>query len=508
MICAESTAPDHPDLKVTYLGGLCKPRKTFCFTRLSDEMDYSVYDVNIHTLERAIKERVFFVCKDGKYSEPYRPQWKEFNALLIGFKVLMRKLAQYTTPLKALAFAESYQGRRRAAYLRAALKNQLFGFDDRSAIIRAFVKLEKYNFTLKLGPVPRLIQPRDDRFLVETGRYIKPIEKKVYKGIDTIFGERTVYKGLNMRDRGNALYKQWCNFRDPVAIGLDASRFDQHVSNVALEWEHSIYEMFYPGDPFFKRLMRLQRDNHCRAYTQDGSVSYRTKHNRMSGDSNTSLGNVLIMCASVYSLKEMLQIEFSLANDGDDCVIICERGDEWKIRKAVKGHFRALGFTMTVEETVDEFEKIEFCQAHPVFDKYGGYTMVRDPRTSISKDAVALKPLDNPSVARKWMAAVGLGGLSLTSGMPVLQAYYSYYIRHSQGADPLSDPTLEGGFFRLGVGMEAKRTPVSPESRCSFWVAFGIPPQSQMALEEYYDQLGFGTGDVGQRFAVLPISDH
>jgi len=228
----------------------------------------------------------------------------------------------------------------------------------------------------------------------------------------------------------------------------------------------------------------------------------------MSGDSNTSLGNVLLMCAFVYSLKERLQIRFSLANDGDDCVIICERSDEFRIREAVEGHFHALGFTMTVEDSVYEFEKIEFCQAHPVFDRHGGYTMVRDPRTSISKDAVSLKPLDNPSVARKWMAAVGAGGLSLTSGMPVLQAYYSYFIRHSQGADPLSDPTLEGGFFRLGVGMEAKRTPISPESRFSFWVAFGIPPQSQIVLEEYYDQLEFGVGDVGQRFAVLPLKDY
>lgn len=109
MICAKSTAPNHPDLKVTYLGGLCKPRKTFCFTLLSSEMDYAVYDVNIHTLVRAIKERVFFVCKDGEYSEPYRPDREEFNGLLAGFKQLIKKIVQYTTPMQALAFAESYQ---------------------------------------------------------------------------------------------------------------------------------------------------------------------------------------------------------------------------------------------------------------------------------------------------------------------------------------------------------------------------------------------------------------
>lgn len=507
MACAHSTAPNHPDLKVVYTGGLCRPRNTYCFTRLSSEVDYSVYDVDIHTLERAVKERVFFVCKNGVYTSPPRPDPAYFAQQLVGIKQFLNHHATYTTPLRAQAFAESYQGRRRTVYIKAARDNQMLGFDDRSATIRAFVKAEKYNFSAKKDPVPRIIQPRDPRYLVETGRYIKPIEKKIYKIIDLAFGERTVFKGLNMRDRGNHMYKQWSKYNDPVAIGLDASRFDQHVSNCALEWEHSIYQMFYPGDDFFKHLMKLQRNNKCVGSTRDGYLKYRTPHNRMSGDSNTSLGNVLLMCSFVYSYKLFLGIEFSLCNDGDDCVLICERGDERRIRETVEGYFLGLGFTMTVEPTVDVFERIEFCQAHPVFDQYGGYTMVRDPRISLSKDAVSLKPLNHPHTARMWMAAVGLGGTALTSGMPVLQAYYDYFVRHSEGARPMSDPTLEGGFFRLGAGMSPKRTPVSAETRCSFWLAFDIPPESQLVLEEYYDQLEFGDGDLAERFTVLPITD-
>jgi len=506
--CANSTAPNHPDLKVVYTGGLCRPRNTYCFTRLSSEVDYAVYDVDIHTLERAVKERVFFVCKDGVYSPPPRPDPSYFAQQLIGIKQFLKHHATYTTPLRAHEFAESYQGRRRTVYIKAAHDNHVLGFDDRSATIRAFVKAEKYNFSAKKDPVPRIIQPRDPRYLVETGRYIKPIEKKIYNIIDLAFGERTVFKGLNMRDRGSHMYQQWSKYSDPVAIGLDASRFDQHVSNCALEWEHSVYQMFYPGDDFFKHLMKLQRSNKCVGSTRDGYLKYRTPHNRMSGDSNTSLGNVLLMCSFVHSYKLYLGIEFSLCNDGDDCVLICERGDEQRIRETVEDYFLGLGFTMTVEPTVDVFEQIEFCQAHPVFDQYGGYTMVRDPRISLSKDAVSLKPLNHPHTTRMWMAAVGLGGTALTSGMPVLQAYYDYFVRHSEGARPMSDPTLEGGFFRLGAGMLRKRTPVSAETRCSFWLAFDIPPESQLVLEEYYDQLEFGDGDLAERFTVLPITDY
>lgn len=508
MVCEPSTAPNHPDLRVKYLEGHSRHRVNYCFTKLSNEVNFGVYDVNIHTLYRAVLERVFYVCKDGEYVEPPRPDKTHFLEQMEGFQKQFKQLAQYTTPMQPMHFALTYQGRRRAVYIKAVEDNLKFGFDPKSAHIRAFVKTEKYNFSAKLNPVPRVIQPRDSRYLAEAGRYIKPIEKKIYKNIDTILGEASVYKGLNMVDRGNRLYAQWSRYTDPVAVGLDASRFDEHVSNTALEWEHKCYQAFYPDDKYFKMLMSLQRMNIGTGYTKDGCIRYKTKHNRMSGDPNTSSGNVLLMCAMVYSYREYLNMKFSLANDGDDCVIIMEREDYERFASGLKDYFLSLGFNMTVEPMVDTFEEIEFCQSHPVRNCDGGYTMVRDIRVSMSKDAVSLKPLDHPRTMLRWMAAVGKGGLSLTAGMPIAQSYYNYFIRHSQGATPLSDPTLEGGFFRNGVGMEARNKRITPESRCSFWLAFGIPPQSQLAIEEYLDNLGFDEGSPEDRFTILPMAPY
>lgn len=507
MECRKSTAPIHADLKVTKLGGTCKPRKLFCFTGLSSECDFGVYNSDLNSLERAIKERVFFVKKNGVYSTPYRPTAQSFADVLSNFKSKIKKAVQYTTPMEAMRFAESYQGRRRTVYIAAARDNLTFGFHDKLSFIRAFVKAEKYNFTAKPDAVPRIIQPRDPRYLVETGRYIKPIEKKIYKTINDIDDDVVVYKGLNMQKRGKHLFNTWNKYIDPVAIGLDASRFDQHVSNAALEWEHSVYGMYYPDDKHFKRLMGLQRNNRCSAYVADGHVRYKTKHNRMSGDSNTSLGNVLIMCGMVYAFREFVSVPFSLVNDGDDCVIICERYHTSAIQQAIKPFFHTLGFTMEVEDPVDVFERIVFCQCQPVLDNTGSYTMVRDPRISTAKDAVSLKPLDCRHLDRRWLAAVGMGGTSLTAGMPVLQAYYQCYTRNSLGAKPLSDPTLEGGFFRNSKGMTLVSSQISDQSRLSFWLAFDIPPQSQLVLEEYYDQLSFTEGSLGMRFKTLPLSD-
>lgn len=481
-----------------------KEKKTFVFTGLSSGGNYGVYNNSIDAIERAVKERVLLEPEGGTWKEPFRPSVKQFNGRTNLFTTKFKTYVRYSTPMSPLAFANTYTGRKRTILLKAVEMNSRFGFTDRSAMIRAFVKHEKYLFTPNKLVIPRLIQPRDHRYIVETGRYMKPIEKFIYKIIDTMFNHQTVCKGLNMEDRGNLLKSKWDDFVDPVAVGLDARKFDRCVSNSALQWEHSIYQMFYPGDKHLKRLMRLQRNNNGVAYAEDGYLKYRTKHNRASGDSNTSSGNVLIMCALAYDYFERIKIRVRFANDGDDCVVFLERKDLPKLFGISKFCERA-GVNLVTEDPVDVFEKIEFCQAQPVRNQFGGYTMVRNVRKSVGKDAVALKPLDNLKIAKMWMAAVGDGGMALCSGIPVMQEYYEMYKRSSCGAEKLVDTTIDGGFYRLSKGMAKDYVKPTPESRLSFWLAFDITPAEQLALEEYYRKLTLGVGQLECRFNYLPI---
>lgn len=501
-----SQAPDHPNLEVVKQGHKqCKQRKTFCFTKLSSEVNYAVYNNSLSTIERAIKERVFFIKKDGEYTEPTRPTRAQFSMCVADFEVAIKKHVSFTNPMQAEQFAMSYQARRRTIYLNAIKENETLGFNDKLANVKAFVKCEKYNFTKKIDPVPRIIQPRDPRYIVETGRYIKPIEKKIYKAIDTIFHSKTVFKGMNASDRGRAIKATWDEFNSPVAIGLDAERFDQRVSNEALKWEHSIYGKYYPRDKYFRRLMRLQRNNKCGAKCAEGFIKYRTMHNRMSGDSNTSLGNVTIMCAIVYGLFTYLGVKARLINDGDDCVLFVEKEHEELLSRNIDWWFSTAGFKVVTEKPVYVLEKVEFCQSYPILGADGQYLMVRDPRVCISKDLVAIKPLDNKKLALRWLAAVGEGGQSLSSGIPVMQEFYTCLKRNSGGAKALSDPTLEGGFQRLSAGMNYKYTKISPETRYSFWLAFGITPSEQVALEDYYIGILFTSGSIRDRFEHLPL---
>lgn len=457
-------------------------------------IDYRVHNHNITNLERALKERVFMVKTSDGFAPPPRPESQAFfdNTMLKYRRALVRLLPR-PARMELLDFPEKYTGRKRAVYLTAAKSLLTTPVVKRDAMITAFVKAEKVNVTAKVDPAPRVIQPRTPRYNVSLGCYIKPIEKRIYKAINDVFGGITVAKGLNARERGRAIHEAWESFHRPVAIGLDASRFDQHVSSIALRWEHGIYMSCFPGDKELRKLLNWQVCNIGRGYTPDGRVKYKTDGCRMSGDMTTALGNVLLMTGMIYSYMDHCGVaRYRLINDGDDCVVIIEQPQLAKFTNGLTEWFTTLGFTMKVEEPVYTIEGIEFCQARPVFDGKE-YIMVRDIHSALQKDCCSIKPLDNPKVMKKWLMAVGEGGLSLTGGIPMWQDFYNALHRAGVNIDVavnskniLNDPTFETGLRMLAARMNRRYSTVHPRARYSFWLAFGITPDEQIVMERYY----------------------
>jgi hypothetical protein len=150
---------------------------------------------------------------------------------------------------------------------------------------------------------------------------------------------------------------------------------------------------------------------------------------------------------------------------------------------------------MKVEAPVYDIEKIEFCQTHPVFVD-GSYLMVRNFPKSMAKDCLSLKLLDSPRVCRAWLDAVGQGGLSLTGGVPIYQDFYRSYIRiansipikkanlNSKDRNRTPDAEIGNGMLWLSRGMSRQYQSVSCQTRHSFYLAFGITPDQQVAVEE------------------------
>jgi hypothetical protein len=484
-----SLAPDHPELRVVRTPGKNKMRikNPTDIISLRPNIDYVVFNQSIDVLERIVKERVYFVQGKDGFVEPPKPLSKVFfNESLSVFFNSIQKLAKPVSPLTKEQFLGAYDGRRRKRYEKAFKSLESRPLNVKDSRLNFFCKTEKVNTTVKRDPTPRGISPRPDRYHVSLGPYIKRIEHMLYDIINTIFGAVTVFKGLNASKRGECLLAHWKSFDDPVATGLDASRFDQHVSVDALQWEHQVYLLFI-NTPDFVRLLRWQWKNVGYGNSFDGWLKFIIKGMRCSGDMNTSSGNVLLMCAMVYCFMLYAGIsKYRLANDGDDCQLITERRDVYKILTKLPDWFKDMGFTMKVEKPVDIFERMEFCQSQPIIVP-DGCIMVRKYPDCIAKDCLSVKPLNSEKLFNRWIAAVGEGGLALAGGIPIMQEFFQCLVRNSKGAKALvGDPTQETGVKRWSAGMKREYSEVHPMTRVSFWRAFGVDPATQIAKEQVY----------------------
>ncbi|APG76269.1 hypothetical protein 2 [Changjiang tombus-like virus 5] len=379
-----------------------------------------------------------------------------------------------------------YQGRRKEIYQRAADSLASRPLVKSDAFMSTFLKCEKIDFSSKPDPAPRVIQPRTPRYNVEVGRYLKPLEKRICRGIAEIWGGDTILKGKNAEQSAVSLRQMWDQFDEPVAVGIDATRFDQHVSYEALEWEHSVYMLCFPPHtrPKLERLLKMQLVNRGYARLEDLELMYEVRGRRMSGDMNTGMGNCLLMCAMIHWITAEMGVRCRLANNGDDCVLILEKRDLGKL-----GRLGPLaldfGFVLEIEPEVDVFEQICFCQNHPV---WGGHSwvMCRDPRKCVDKDLVTVLDLGNIKSARKWCHAIGTGGLAMAGGLPVLGSFYGMLLRHATTGKVDAHPWLENGFAMMAKGMARHSDVVTPESRASFFKAFDITPDQQESIESSY----------------------
>lgn len=451
------------------------------------------FNNDINTLERAVKERVFYVKRDGQYVPPPQPENGVFAARLFTTLQQLQKVLPSAAPLSRLEFVETFRGRKRKIYeaAYATLLGKSCSVEDSK--IKVFTKFEKVDFSSKADPVPRVVSPRSTRYNIEVGRYLRAIEERIFKSLAKLFGHATVFKGMNALRSGRVMREKWDMFVDPVAVGLDARRFDQHVSVDALKWEHSVYLLCFRLAKYKRglaHLLRQQLYNNCSGYTPDGKLKYKTDGGRMSGDINTSLGNCLLMCCLIHAYALSIGVKIQLANNGDDCVVFMSRRDLTRFMVGLDAWFEQMGFSMSVEDPCFEFEQIEFCQTHPVFvgPLAGDYLMVRHPRKAIAKDTMCIHAYQSNRIYLGWLYAVGVGGLSMTGGVPVFQDFYRSYMQ--SGLYHVSAVTDQSwGVRQLALGMERGYAPVEPSTRASFYWAFGVTPDEQLVLEDFYSNI-------------------
>ena len=439
---------------------------------------------------RAASERVLNEEVGGQWIPVRTPHPITFEGWLDCFASRFDDLANSTTPVSYSEIVDTYRGRKRVNYTQAMHSLSASDVRPSDAYLKTFIKCEKIDFYVKPDPAPRVIQPRNPRYNLAVAVFLKPLEHVIYDKINSLFGATTIMKGLNAVEQGRAIREAWESVIDPVAVDLDASRWDRHVSATALKWEHNRYLKYFSGSAHdrLKRLLSWQINNRCFAYLNDGKVQWDMKGRRASGDMNTALGNVLIMCACIWSWCHDNQVTgFRLINNGDDSVLIISKRF-LPILATMAEWFGHVGFLMKIGDTTEVFEQIKFCQTQPVWDGTQ-WIMCRDPRTVLQKDAHSLLPLDNETNMRGWLASVGDCGLSLAGNLPIFNEYYSWMRRqgvHNRVAD---HPSLETGMMWLAKGLSPKYSEPTIETRVSFWRAFGLDGTDQRQWEGFYRNL-------------------
>lgn len=456
---------------VYVLGGVASEKRTLC-TNAADVM----------TTCAAIAERMIYAKINGVLHKRAGRSKEYYDGILGEFRNKVVKAAGRTFhPVSPEEFAGSYKGRKRTLYTSYIDEYIHKGVQEVHSHFKAFMKVEK----VPTDKSPRTIQPRHPVYNIGLGRYLKHNEKPIFRAMARVFNQRyVVFKGLNANEMGDEMWRLWGKYRRPVAVGLDASRWDASVDCGLLEHEHGTYNMLFRSKEL-KRLLKMQLKNKGTAFCHDGKVKYTVKGGRGSGDMNTSLGNSYLMCAIVWTWLRSKGIKASLANNGDDCVVIMEQEDLHAFSHGFAEYAKTLGFTMVVEEPVTEFEEIEFCQTHPV--RVGGeWRMVRNYHSAREKDSMCLFPLDKRGALESWIYAVGECGLALCAGVPVMQEMYCAFMRSGKPSKMSEALFMQGGTQMMRGDMVAKYVDVDDEARESFFVAFGVTPDEQTAMEEYY----------------------
>jgi len=494
---------------------------------MSTPSQWLVANKSVTNLERGVLTRVFYV-KDtrGRYISCPRPTITHTQALN-GFR---RALVKTFVAAPTLALEEIpglYVGRKRGVYQRAVDSFLGKPLNLRDAEIAAHTKSEKINISIGTKSLascvdqlqqkdPRVIQARTPRYNAVLAKYLKTNEHRFFQAINRVFqkfnrdtyrGPRipTVMKGLNATQQGVAIASAWETFVDPVGIRVDASRFDQHCSGLVLEFEHSCYiqalcDYLSPTQASELRwLLRQQLRNKCYGRCPDGVIRY-IAEGRMSGDMNTGLGNVIIMCALMYGFFQQIRAAISLAhpgkpaqlvliNNGDDCCMIIEREFLPFLTDPLESYFLSYGFEMTVEGFAHRLEEVKFCQSHPIWTPEG-YRMVRTMPMCFAKDAINLGAVKTQTDYDKWRSAISSCGLALTRGIPMAQAYYQCLGR---GVSLERTVVYTTGMEFLAHGMTAGVDEIHPRTRVSVYWAFGITPDMQLEVEQHYNNIDVST---------------
>jgi len=386
--------------------------------------------------------------------------------------------------------ARSYTGLLGRRYVEAWQSLEEESWTTKDTKVSAFLKAEKINVGPKWAK-PRLICPRSPRYNLSLASRLKPFEHWLWGRLSATFTRggvgRLVAKGLNPRRRANLIVKKFANLRDCVVFEADGKAFEAHVGRSQLQQEQRVYKAAFPKDRDLVKLLSHQLN--LRGRLACGG-KFERPGGRASGDFNTGMGNTIIMLAVVVAVMRSFGVKFDVLVDGDNCLVFLERTSLSLVMANFAARSQAWsGQELVVERPVDVLEEIRFGQSAPVnLGGSMGWTMVRDYVKVLSTSTSSYRWLREPSFATVYLQGVARCELSLSRGVPVLQAWALHILGQTPTLKkvkehPFADYFVVGAWF---AGVEDVLE-VSDEARESFERAFGLTVEEQKKLESSFD---------------------
>ncbi len=389
-------------------------------------------------------------------------------------------------PMDASIFIKQYSGPKRTRYQNAWDSLQIEPLKRSDAFLSAFIKAEKTNPFKKVNPDPRLIQARTPRYNVFVGRYLRPVFKQ-FKRLKDPMGTRAIVKGLNMKERAELAVLKWGLFDRPVWMKLDGSRFDAHLALPKLLILHSVYNHCC-RDPELARALSWMVNN--RGRTQ-GGVFYTSIGRRCSGDYDTGDGNSLDMWFELCETMSYIGIrKWSCAIDGDDVGLIVEESVFKYVSLKMPRAFLRCGQEIKVEGIARRLCDVGQCQSQMLEVKEGEWLFVREWQNVLSGDTSGLKHWNQPTVVPSMLRTIGMGGMAMFVGLPILQEYAAALLRlggNSKlrwdliGLDDIAHRFASEGVIDCGNIMPIE---ITSFVRRSFERSFGVDPAQQIQIEE------------------------
>lgn len=454
-----------------------------------------IHNSDTDTGVRAIMERIFYHKEGDQFVIPKRPSKKLVFDSLREFKnklVLRCKDNVDTLSLQqSLAACPSHV---KKLYERAYLSLLTSPLTQRDAHVKSFIKIEKTLRLDKPDPTARVVSPRGPRYNLVAGKYLRVMEKRIYKEINAIYKHCVVAKGLNPRTTAAVIQDHLQFSDDVVCVGMDASRFDQHVSKSMLEWEHSVYNAIITSEEL-RTILSWQVNNVCSMRLEDKIIKYTTNGTRCSGDLNTSLGNTLIMCGITYhymtskGLKP--NVDYRVLNNGDDQLVFIPRR-LLHIINDLPDKFEQLGFPMALETPVSLLEEIEFCSCKPVISS-SGLSMCRIFDKAMYKDLTCNVTVNNTYMLKQWMKAVGDCGIASHGDYPIFGEIYKRYLKEAGNVDYkklINQSSMRSSLVHMTNANMTGRPP-DMRSRTSFERAFGVSIPLQYRMEQVIRDVEF-----------------